>query len=216
MNVFRRFALKRYHNQFCKQFVKRVNALSGYSAYLKHYSKKESLKSDCYNVALYDVLDNTGFNKLIRRIQKLKRRKNYNVELLFKPHKIRTVNYIHSNLLGRSIGHVARIKLKDNDWISEISISYTYLNNSEAIIEYSFQFKKIINSSLKLHQFVADNILSVKKELYFHSYADREIVKKAACQELMRLDDIFFADILQAYICNLFYTKYGRQYKLAI
>lgn len=61
-----------------------------------------------------------------------------------------------------------------------------------------------------------DELLSIKKEWYFHTYADKNIIINANFKELIKLDDIFFADILQGYICKLFYTYYGKKYKLPI
>ena len=167
-------------------------------------------------MALYDVLDNNGMNSLIRKIYKLKKYKKYKVDTHYIKHSFKKVNYINSNITGTQTGCIAEIKFNDNKWIKEINISYTYINASEAIIEYNFCFKKLMSTYLQIHQFVIDSIFSIKKKWYFHTYADKNIIKKADYYELLRLDDIFFVDILQGYICTLFYTKYGIKYKLPI
>ena len=205
-----------YQQWFSKQFIKRAKTVPGYEQYLKHVSKKNYLRGDFVCVAIYDVLDNDGMNELIRKIHRLKASDKYKVHTPFIAHMFKKLNYINSNITGRHTGMIGEISFKDNKWLSDVYISFTYVNNSEAIIEYNFRFKKVMRSFVQIHQFVMDNVKTSRKEDYFHSYADKSIIKTADCMELMRLDDVFFADILQAYICKLFFTRYGKKYKLPI
>lgn len=214
--MIRYISYKLYQVKSCKQFVKRSLSVPGYDSYLKHISKKDPGRGDFVNVSIYDVLDNDGMNKLIKKLYKLKKDINYTVKTHYLKNNFKKLNYINSNLAGTVTGIIGEIKFNNDNWFSNLNISYTYINNSEAVIEYEFQFKKIICTYLQIHNFVLDNILKVKKPWYFHTYADKSIIKKAGVNELLRLDSIFFADILQAYICKLLYTNLGKKYKLPI
>lgn len=191
--------------------------MPNYDLFLKHCSKTDPLSSSFCHVALYDVIDNDGMNKLIKNIYKLKsRKKQYSVDTPYLYHKYRKLNYINSNLNGNISGIVAEIKFKSNNWLNSIDISYTYINSSQCLIQYTFRFKKIISTYTQIHNFVVDEIMKIQKESYFHSYANKKIIKTVGYKELLELDIIFFADILQGYICDLFYTEYGKDYKLPI
>lgn len=179
--------------------------------------KKSHVKTKFINVSVYDVLNNDGMNRLIKKLYKLKKDDSYEVSTHYLKHTFKKVDYIGRNLFGyRETGLIARVKLKENTWLSEIAIRYTYANSSEMIIEYCFTFKKIMNTYVQIHKFVLDNILKIKKPPFFHAYANKSIIKKADYKEIFELDDIFFADILQAYICQLFYTQVGYINKLPV
>lgn len=207
---------KLYRTWFCKQFVNRSKKLSQYTFFLKYMRKKSFIKTKFINVSVYDVLDNDGMNRLIKKLYRLKKDDAYEVSTHYIKHAIKTVDYIGRNLVGVQTGFIGEVKFKNNKWLSGITIRYTYANSSEIILEYCFAFKKIMNTYVQIHDFVLDNILSVKKPLFFHAYADKSIIKRANCHEIFKLDDVFFADILQAYICQLFYTKIGRTSKLPV
>ena len=207
---------KLYQRWFCHQFIKRSMSLPEYTYYLKHYSKKDWTKSFFTHVAIYDVLDNNGMNKLIKSLYHLKHNALYSIDISYPVRSFKKINYIRSNMSGVETGIIGNIKFKSDKWLSEINIYYTYLNNSEAIIKYDFSFKKIMSTYIQIHEFVMDTIKSCKKSLYFHTYANKSLIKKAKYSELLELDDIFFADILQSYICKLVYTKLGTKYKLPI
>lgn len=205
---------KNYQKWFSKQFVKRSKSMKEYEYLLKHYDKK-SIKVSFVTVAIYDVLDNDGFRKLINSLYRLKKhKKTFDVETRFFNRKSSKTNYIANNQTGHMMGSIGSVKFKKNKWISEVSISYTYCNLSQVIIQYSFHFKRIMNSSILIHQFVVDEVVKAKKNLYFHSYANKSIIKKPDYRQMYDCDEIFFIDVLQAYICKYFYTKYGNKYQL--
>ena len=205
-----------YRNWFCKQFVNRSKELPQYTFFLKHVHKKDCIKTKFIKVSVYDILDNDGVNRLIKKLYKLKKKSSYKVSTYYLNHPFRKVNYISHNIVGRHTGLIAEVKFKDNNWLAGILISYTYANSSEMVIEYCFEFKKIMSTYVHIHDFIMDNILSVKKPPFFHAYADKSLISKADCSEIFKLDDIFFADILQAYICQMFYTQIGNTYKLPV
>lgn len=212
--MFKNIKYRHYQKWFCKQYIKRSVQLTNYKYFLKNRDKKGSLPSTFFCVALYDVLDNNGMDFLIKSIYKLKNhRKKYDVDTPYIHYKFKKTNYI--NLTNfRTRGIIAEIKLKTNKWINSIVIDYSYLNTSQCLIQYRFNFKKLFRTNLQIHNFVLDEILKIKKEPYFHSYANKNIIKNVGYIELLQLDNIFFADIIQGYICKMFYTEYGKRYKL--
>lgn len=214
--MFKNMKYRRYQKWFCKQYVKRSIQLTNYKYFLKHKDKTDSLPSSFFCVSLYDVLDNNGMNRLIKSIYKLKKhRKKYDVDISYRHYKFKKLNYIRlTNFATRGI--IADIKFKTSKWIWGIKINFTYLNTSQCLIQYSFCFRKLFRTNLQIHNFVIDEIIKIKKEQYFHSYANKDIIKNVGYEEILQLDDIFFADVLQGYICKMFYTEYGKKYKLPI
>lgn len=214
--LFRRIRYSIERIWFCKQFQKKSQELLGYPYYCKRFDKRTCIKGTFISTSIYDVLDNNGMNKLIKKLYILKKNPHYDVSVSYYKSGIRKLDYVSPSFDGRITGAIGTVKFKGHHWLSEISIYYTYSNNSEAIIEYQFRFIQIIRSSFQIHNFVLDCMPQVKKPPYFHTYANKEIIKKANCQEMIRLDEILFADVLQAYICTLFYTSLGKWYKLPI
>ena len=212
--LLKKLSYKLYQKWFCRQYIKRVKALPEYKYFLKYQSKKDWVRNHYIDVAIYDILDNNGMNKLIKSLYRLKKCNLYEVETHYLIRRFKKLDYINSNMIGQQTGSIGNVKFKNDKWLHEIKISYTYINNSEAIIEYCYRFNKVMSTYIQIHDFVVDNILKIKKPWYFHTYADKSIIKKANYRELWELEDIFFADILQSYIFNLFYTKLGNRYKL--
>ena len=207
---------KLYQRRFCKAFVKRSNTVPQYDYFLKYLTKRVAIPISFVHIAIYDVLDNNGMNKLIKRIYKLKKSKKYNVDTHYLYHKFRTSNYVNSNMTGIQVGRIANIDFNNDKWLKSIDISYTYGNTSEVIVQYTFSFKKIISSFCQIHNFILDNIMKVKKPFFFHTYSQMKVMKEANCKELFQLDEIYFADILQGMVCELFGSQYGVKYKLPI
>lgn len=207
---------KFYRTWFCKQYVKRSKELLQYTFLLKYLRKKSSIKTRFINVSVYDVLDNDGMNCLIKKLYRLKKDDTYKVSTRYRKPAFKTMDYIGRNLAGMETGLIGEVKFKENKWLSGITIGYTYANSSEIILEYCFEFKKVMGTYIQIHDFVVDNILTIKKPPFFHSYADKNVIKRADYREIFKLDEIFFADILQAYICQLFYTQIGLICKLPV
>lgn len=208
--------LKLYQEKFCRKYVEKVSSIKGYNFYLRNLSKNDDLNNHFMSVSLYDMLDNNGMNKLIKKLYALEKDKNYKIRTYFRKPGLQKLNYISQTIGRTSVGSVGEIILKNNNWLSKILISYTYLNNSEVIIEYEFIFKKIMCTYQQIHNFVMNYVCLVEKEWYFHSYADKNFFNSADCREIVKLEYIFFADILQAFICGKLYTTLGRKYKLPI
>lgn len=215
-NLFWKLKIKILQILFCEKYIKKLESTPSYNYYLKYIGNKRKIICNFFIVSLFDLADNNGFNKLMRRIYRLKRRKGVRVETSYIYRRFRKLNYISSNMVGSSVGHIATITFLDDKWLRSIEISYTYVNNSQAIVQYEFTFKKIMNTPRLIHEFVIDNIMYVKKEMYFFAYGKLSFLDRANNKELYRLDDVLFSDILQAYICTLFYTKYGKSYNLPI
>ena len=214
INIFKLLGYKHYQKTFCKNYIKRAKQIEGYNDYLiKH--DNDSNKESFFEVSIYDVLDNRGVKKLVNGIYKMKRKKKlFKVETFYRNRKLNNTNYINIFSSSRGWARIGDISFNKHKWLSKISITHTANNSSEIIVEYNFQFKKVIDSSFKIHLFVMDELKNAKKELYFHSFANKNIIKNAKFEELYECDNAFFGDILQSYICEYFYTKYGTKYKL--
>ena len=214
--MFEKICYEQYQKWFCKQYIKRQGKMPYLEEYFRHQTKKDYVRGEFVQIVLFDILDNDGMNRLINKLYQTKRKKEYNVDVYYLTHFFKKKNYICQNIAGKSTGIIGRIQFNENKWLSELELTYTYVNNSQILIKYAFHFRKVMSTYKQIHDFVVDNILKVKKKYYFHTYADKKIIKKATYREIVELDDIFLGDILQAYICELLYTQYGNRYKFPL
>lgn len=208
---------KLHQYDFCRNYLKRSKDLMGYESYLKHIEKKEKYKVSFVDIAVYDVLDNDAVNRLIDSLYTLKRNnEDYTVEIYYRKKRLLKRNYVSGNLMGTQTGSIAEIRFKKDRWFRSIRIAYTYINNSEMVIQYVFEFRQIMNGYALIHKFNVDMLPNIRIDDYFHSYADKNIIRKASCIELLQIDEVLFPDILQGIICTYFYSVLGRRYKLPV
>jgi len=206
---------KIHQDNFIEKYYKKIQSISGYTAFLKHVSKKDPIQSELSNIALYDVLDNDGMTKLIKSIYKLKKRRNIEVHHLnYRKKNLRKLNYINSQKYNWA--SIVKLKFHDDKWIREVNILYTNLNDSEIIIQYDFNFKVVLNNYVKVHDFVMDNIINLKLPYFLTSYIDDKFFDNVKYIDIFSLEYELFVDILQTFITNNLYSKHGNRYKLPV
>jgi hypothetical protein len=82
-------------------------------------------------------------NSLVKSISKLDKHK-YQVDLTLIPKKSKDLNYLRLQYDYTSIASLAKVKLLDDQFIEEITSSFTQINNNQVMIEYDLRFKKNI------------------------------------------------------------------------
>lgn len=215
-NILRLLKYKHHQKTFCKKFIKTSKEKPEYKYYLRHKDKK-SYRESFVNIAVYDVLDNYGFKKLINGIYKMKNnKKQFSADTNYINRRLNNINYINKDSFIRGWGLIGEIAFNDHKWFSKLTITYTSNNSAEIIVKYDFHFKKIISSSFQIHQFVLDELKQAKKEIYFHSYANIKLIEKGNFKNLYECDYLFFCDILQSYICKYFFSYIGKENKLPV
>ena len=166
-------------------------------------------------IELYDVLDNDGVNKLIKKIYKLKNKKNYEIEIYYINHKFKNVNYIQPQYDHNSRGILAKIKFLSDSLIEDIDIVWTQTNNEEAVIIYEIRFKKWINKLNTINKYIIENIKELKHFLptiiYKKDFSnnDNEI-------EIYNMVCNTFYSVIQKKVISLFYSHLGKKFLLPI
>lgn len=208
---------ERFQDDFVYKYIDYINKNPNYYFYLRHQDKHLSTKLGCFSVELYDVLDNCGFDRLIKAIHELKKdNQNYEVECNFRKSGIFKIQYIRPLEEHKVSYVVARVKFRNDNYIHNINILYTLLNNTEVVVQYEIELKKIFYKLVDYHDFIYNNIMRYSSGWYFHSYADKKFWEKATFPDILQLEEILWGDILQGIIYTLFYTNLGQEYKLPI
>lgn len=108
-------------------------------------------------ISFYDVLDNEGTIKLLRKLYSLPKRK-YKVRNYYKkPGRIKKYDYIHLKYSGSGWGRFAEIELLDDSYVSNISISWCQLNSYYAFYVYEISFKKLLDEE-RYYSFMRDTM----------------------------------------------------------
>lgn len=165
-------------------------------------------KGSIVDIQIYDVLDNRQLSKLMRSISKLSK-KEFKVDLRYKTSRFKQLNYIRPQFDHTSTATLADIEFKGDSLISALHISWTQINNDEAIIKYSFNFSKPIYSLEQCRQNILERWMwakSVSAMPYYHSV--ETIFEKNDYMYNM------FLSIFQGFIVKNLYSHLGSRYRL--
>lgn len=170
---------------------------------------------EIYSISLYDVVNNNDVNKLVNKIYKLKRNKNYSVEISYRKKLIKNINYIKPQFDNSGHGIFAKIKFLNDDLISYIDMTWAQVNNEEAIIEYEVNLKKCINNFSQIHQFVLKNYKYLRKIKYSTFYFSIENFLNDDSQNI-QAEFKYFRTLIQHKINIFSSSDYSNKYLLPI
>ena len=168
-----------------------------------------------FSVTFYDTVTNKQLNKLIKKIYKLKRADNYKIEISYKQKKLKDLNYLKPQFDCTGGGGNAQVYLLKDNLLKSIDISWTQINNDEAILQYVCYFPNIIENFNFIHNLVIQNISKYKKIKYLPFYYNVDFFIKDD-KEKVNLECTYFRCILQHKLENLFYSNYIKKYLLPI
>lgn len=170
---------------------------------------------DLYSVSIYDVVNNNDVNKLVKKIYQLKRNKNYSVEISYKKKFIKDINYIRPEFDHTGHGIFAKIKFLNDNLISYIDMTWSQINNEEAIIEYEIHLKKCIDSFSIIHDYILENYKKLRKIKYSIFYFNIENFLNDDSQNI-QTEFKYFRTILQQKISKVSTSNYSKKYLLPI
>lgn len=170
---------------------------------------------DLYSVSIYDVVNNNDVNKLVKKIYQLKRNKNYSVEISYRKKFIKDINYIRPEFDHTGHGIFAKIKFLNDSLISYIDITWSQINNEEAIIEYEIHLKKCIDSFSIIHDYILENYKKLRKIKYSIFYFNIENFLNDDSQNI-QTEFKYFRTILQQKISKVSTSNYSKKYLLPI
>lgn len=206
----RKTKMRKLYLDNIQDFKERISQ-DQYGFFVKHHDKKDNLKMRIYQINVFDRLDNHDMNLLMRKIHGIKNNRKYQIKTYFRKPGTKELDYISRNLEGSAMFSIADITFNDDKWINSITVSGTYVTNSEIIIKYAFCFKKSISTSIIIHEYVMDHQKDFGKYMYHCFYTN---LKNSDSTYILAQEESCFYDSLQDYIVNLLYTKYGHKYAL--
>lgn len=160
---------------------------------------------EIYKVNVFDVLSNKGLNKLIRKIYSLPKNEYEMNCSNFKKQPIRKENdYIDIYPISGWSRTLAKIVLKKDKYVHQITIQVTKINSHEVFVEYVVQFTDFINSD-NYHDFITKNL---KKLTYKDYYVKHDFTND---EQLYRISNELFDIIIQHYINTLFYSEIAKK-----
>ncbi len=170
-------------------------------------------KVSLFCITFYDTVTNNQMNKLIKKLYKLKNNKKYKVKLSYRKKAIKDLNYIRPQFDCTGGGSVAYVDVLDGDMLKSIEISWSQINNDEAIVEYVCIFKNCIDNFQDIHNICIKNYKKLKNIKYIPFYFDIHFFENDD-KEKIQLEDKYFRCILQQKLEKLFYSNYIKKYLL--
>ncbi len=165
-------------------------------------------------IDLYDVLDNKAVSKLIRKISGLKK-SGYKTKLYYKKSRLGVRNYIQPQFDYTATGLFAEITKLNDDFLREIHLSWTQINNDEAIIQYSFMLGKPVKSVEDCRKWVLDYWGLMSKVEALPYYESVDILAADTSQNNRYIYDLFLG-IFQGFVIDNLHTNLGHTYRLPI
>lgn len=127
--------------------AKKKEGFKNHEEYVKKYKPEWIKRTDFYEpdfiseITFFDVLDNQGTIKLLRKLYSLSERKYKVYNYYKKPGRIKSYDYIHLKYTGSGWGCFADIELLDDPYISNIKITWCQLNSYYAFFKHKKQLK---------------------------------------------------------------------------
>ena len=203
-------------NRWIKDYKKRIlNIKQAYENEKLSKIYKFDTDFSLVYITFYDTVTNSQLNKLIKKIYKLKKNDKYKVDISYRKKNVKDLNYLKPQFDYTGGGGFSEIVLLEDDLLKDINISWTQINNDEAIIEYVCQFPKNLDSFDFVREAISKNISKLKKIKYLPFYYNINFFIKDD-KEKINLESTYFRCILQYKLEKLFYSNYIKKYLLPI
>lgn len=164
-------------------------------------------------VIFADVLSNDDVAKLLKKIYGLSDRKYVKDIIYKKPTLFQKYDYVHMSHQGYSVGSFATVKFISDKYIKEIQISWSQINSYYAYLEYRIHFTKCFNEK-RYNEFISERIKEINSRKDYVHYYRVSNDKRDNYLMLDQMNDEFFSIICQHYITSLFFSRYGKNYKM--
>lgn len=161
---------------------------------------------------LYDIFDNKGMNKLIKKFAKLPPEK-YEVSLIYRAKKFKDLNYYSLQYEHSSISSIGEIKFLNDKYIKGISASFTQVNNNQAVVEFNINFNKIMDNKMLL-DFIKDNKEQLINKRFIGYYNLRKNSDSIHYSDIYRQFEELVRMSLQAKLMEIAELSYGLNYQL--
>lgn len=133
--------------------------------------------------------------------------------MIYRPKKIRDLNYFSLQYAGSGVSSLATIKFLDDKFIKGVTTAFTQVNNNQAVVEFKISFNKIMDDTMFL-EFIKEN----KKHLFDKSiigyYNLENTVKSVGYSDIYRMFDELVGLAVQSKLMEIAELNYGWIYKL--
>lgn len=189
----------------------------------KRFLKKEPIRPNksivlgggsIVRVDLYDVLNNKDTHALIRKIRKLNK-SDFKTKLFYRKSRFKSLNYIRPQFDHTSVGMFAEITPKNNDLIKHMSLSWTQINNDEAIMQYSFTLHKPVRTVNDCRKAVLRHWSELRRVKVLPFYRSTDVLTSDSKQNTQYVHSLFLS-IFQGFVNKNLYTRLGNDYQLPV
>lgn len=171
---------------------------------------------DDYSIAkvmIVDVLTNDGIIELLKKLYSLPKERFKVYNYFKKPGMFKSYDYVKLKYSSYSYGKFAEIKISGDEYLKGIDISWSQINNYQAILEYSFNFKKLLDTD-EYQNFIKENINNFTSKDYVDWYYLDSKDDKLNYLAIEQMTENFLSLICQHYITTFLYSEQGRSNQL--
>ena len=164
------------------------------------------------SISFFDIADNQGIIKLLRKLHSLQKSK-YNVRNYYKkPGKLKAYDYIRLKYSNAWWGRFAEIDLLEDQYVSNICITWCQINSYFAFLVYEIHFKKPLDE-IRYHDFIRDTLQKLTGNDYILWYPAIKNIQggKMDGHLLETMDQEFFPVACQHYVTSLLYSEQGHK-----
>lgn len=201
-----KYTQSKEYNQSLEEIDKEFEALFG------------QVRIGLWSVEIYDILDNDGMNKVVKKLHSLKNgnRCHYDVTVNYRKSRFKKSQYARVEIGYTSTTNVGVIKFNNDNYIGNISIRMTQISNNDFILCYNISLRKLFNDK-ELRKGIHENFNIIKKSnnCTWYPYED-SFFKKPNYKQVLQLETDWLRDWFQGTIEHLSFTKMGKFYKLPI
>ncbi|KOY17856.1 hypothetical protein [Paenibacillus xylanivorans] len=208
---------QKQRKKYVNQLIDIIENSTEYQDYIdlderyKRFVKSKALLK-VWGFSILDTYDNKAMNRLIKRISKLNMEK-YQVTLNYRPKKIRDLNYFTLQYVGSSQSSLAKIEFLDDRFIREITVSFSQVNNNQAVVEFKISFNKIMDDKMFL-DFIKNNKESVYNKKFIDYYNLDNLINTRDFSEIYRMFNELVGLMVQSKLMEIAELNYGLLYKL--
>lgn len=165
-------------------------------------------------IDLYDVLDNGDVHKLIRKIVKLSKNE-FRTKLYYKKRRFRHQNYIRPQFDHTSTALFADIDLLNDNCIRSVNLSWTQINNDEAIMQYSFTLKRPIRTINDCRKFMLEHWDWLRAAETLPYYKSIDVLSSSSNEGSQYIYNLFLS-CFQGFVNKNLHTNLGHKYQLPV
>ena len=193
-----------YHSKEYHEYI------SKNSDYKKHIEKNNKIKY--WSIHFYDLVNNDKMNSIVRKISKLDKNK-FERELHYRSHKWKTLNYFRLEYDSSGSSLIGKIKFICDNYVNQATISFSQINNNEAIVEYHLNFNKIIEYS-DIVNFIYENKRLFLKYNFTSFYNLDNIINDKFYNQINHILLNTFTETLQCKLAEVTCLGIGKNYTL--